>query len=1043
MLRVPLLRATALILASAFLNLTEIPGAAADGPTTDALLNKLEWRNIGPANMAGRIDDFAVVESDPRIIYAGTASAGIWKTTNNGTTWEPLFEDQPVSSMGDLAVAPSDPSILWAGTGEPANRQSSSWGNGVYKSTDGGRTWNHMGLDDTLHIGRVIIHPRNPDIVYVAAVGHLWGPNEERGLYKTIDGGKNWTNTKFINEDTGFIDLAMDPESPDILYAAAYQRRRQAHGFSGGGPHGGLYKTVDGGENWKKLTEGLPDGDIGRIGIDVYRKDPRIVYAVIENADGGTFRSEDKGETWTKMSDTNPRPMYYSQIRIDPQNDQRIWVLGARMYFSDDGGKSFTTDLVTRIHGDHHAMWINPANSDHIVLGSDGGIYMSYDRGKTWDYIDTMALGQFYEIGYDMEKPYNIYGGLQDNGSWGGPVRTLYQRGITNADWFRVGGGDGFYTRVDPNNPNTVYIESQNGNLGRLNLETTERKSIRPEPNPGERRYRFDWNSPILISPHDSSTLYYGGNHLFTSTDRGDNWTASPDLTKNMDRNEMPIMGVVPDVEKTLSIHDGISTYGQIITISESPLLKGVLYAGTDDGNLQVSRDGGETWKNVSNSIPGLPDNIYCSRVVASNHAEGRVYATFDGHRYDDYSVYVYVSEDFGESWSSIVANLPDGHILNVIREHPRRESLLFAGGEFGAYVSFDRGEEWHRLEGKFPTVPVDDIAIHPRDNDLILGTHGRSIWVLDDMGPIEQWSDEVANSELHLFETRPAVSYRIHNHKGSTGHKRFVAPNPPYGALITYYLKSEPDESSEVKVTVTDAQGNVVRELTDPPEMGLNRINWDLRHEPPVPLTDPVSSFRGPPPGPLALAGDYTVRVEIGDHQATQTIRVEEDPRIEISPADRRAQLAALQRLGRLIAALDQGHKTAEDLKTQISSLEQSLGKAEGTPEILSSTVESTAEKVEELEKKLSRTGGQRRILYPQQRPLWSRLTRLYRALDGYTEAPGASGQRQIDALSQELNDLLGGLNQVIDEDLANLNRLIHENNIPRIQVGRMEAIQ
>jgi photosystem II stability/assembly factor-like uncharacterized protein len=743
------------------------------------------------------------------------------------------------------------------------------------------------------------------------------------------------------------------------------------------------------------------------------------------------------------MSDTNPRPMYYSQIRIDPQNDQRLWVMGARMYFSDDGGRNFVTDLVTRIHGDHHAMWINPANSDHIVLGSDGGIYLTYDRGKTWDYVDTIALGQFYEVGYDMEKPYNIYGGLQDNGSWGGPVRTLYQLGITNADWIRVGGGDGFYTQVDPNNRNTVYVESQNGNLGRLNLETTERKNIRPEPAPDGRRYRFDWNSPILISPHDSSTIYYGGNHLFTSTDRGDDWTVSPDLTKNMDRNEMPIMGVVPDVEKTLSIHDGISTYGQIITISESPLLKGILYAGTDDGNLQVSRDGGETWKNVSDAIPELPDNIYCSRVVASNHAEGRVYATFDGHRYDDYSVYVYASEDFGESWSSIVSNLPDGHTLNVIREHPRRESLLFAGGELGVYASFDRGKEWHRLEGQFPTVPVDDIAIHPRDNDLILGTHGRSIWVLDDMGPIEQWSNEVENAELHLFTSRPAVSYRIHNHKGSTGHKRFVAPNPPYGALIHYYVKSEPEEESEVKITISDAQGNVVRELTDPPEMGLNRINWDLRHEPPIPLTGPVSSFSGPPLGPLALAGDYTVKVEIGDHQATQTIRVEEDPRIQISAADRRAHLAALQRLGRLIAALDQGHTTAEDLKTQISDLKQSLEKAEATPETVTSALESTAEKVEELEKKLSRTGGERKILYPQQRPLWSRLTRLYRALDGYTEAPGAGRQRQIDALSQELNDLLGGLNQVIDEDLANLNRLIHENNIPRIQVGRMESIQ
>ena len=552
------------ILALSFV-LVLAPGSVAvaqETSTVELVLSQLEWRNIGPAIMGGRIDDFAVVESNPHIAFTATASAGIWKTTNNGVTWKPLFEDQPVSSIGNIAVAPSDPSILWAGTGEAANRQSSSWGDGVYKSTDAGESWTHMGLENTHHIGRVHIHPRNPDVVYVAAIGHLWGPNDERGVYKTTDGGKTWTNTKFIDENTGFIDLAMDPESPDTLYAAAYQRRRRAYGFNGGGPSGALYKTTDGGASWKKLTEGLPTGDTGRIGIDIYRKDPRIVYAIIQNEEGGIFRSEDKGASWTRMSDTNPRPMYYSTIRIDPQNDQRIWVMGARMFYSEDGGKTFTNDRVTMIHGDFHAMWINPQNSNHMLLGSDGGIHYSYDRGLTWDFVNTLALGQFYEVGYDMETPYNIYGGLQDNGSWGGPVRTRYQQGITNEDWFRVGGGDGFYTQIDPNDPTTVYVESQNGNLQRLDLESLETKSIRPEPDEGETRYRFDWNSPVLISPHDSTTIYYGGNRLFTSKNRGDVWTRSVDLTKNMDRDEMPIMGVMPS-DETLSRNDGISSYGQ------------------------------------------------------------------------------------------------------------------------------------------------------------------------------------------------------------------------------------------------------------------------------------------------------------------------------------------------------------------------------------------------------------------------------------------------------------------------------------------------
>ena len=601
----------------ALLALTVSASTAFGDDAVDSVLDNLEWRNIGPAIMGGRINDFAVVESNPKVAFVATASAGIWKTTNNGITWESLFDDQPVSSVGDVAVAPSDPSIVWAGTGEPANRQSSSWGDGVYKSMDGGATWTNMGLEDTHHIGRVRIHPTNPNIVYVAALGHLWGPNEQRGVFKTTDGGKTWKNTKFISENTGFVDLAMDPESPDTLYAAAYQRRRRAFGFNGGGPESGLYKTTDGATTWTKLAKGLPEGDTGRIGIDIYRKDARIVYAIVQNAEGGIFRSEDKGETWEKMSDTNPRPMYYSQIRIDPLNERRIWVLGGPMYNSDDGGRTFVTDRVTRIHGDHHALWINPRDSNHVLLGSDGGIHYSYDRGLTWDFVNTLALGQFYEIGYDMETPYNIYGGLQDNGSWGGPVRTRHQQGISNEDWFSVGGDDGFYTQVDPNDATTIYVESQNGVLRRLDTRSLETKTIRPEPGEGENRYRFDWNSPVAISPHDSKTIYYGGNRLFKSTNRGDEWTRTVDLSKNRDRDELPIMGVMLN-DDTLSRNDGISAYGQITTISESPLVQGLLYVGTDDGNIQVSRDGGESWNNVAANLPGGDEETYVTRVVSS-----------------------------------------------------------------------------------------------------------------------------------------------------------------------------------------------------------------------------------------------------------------------------------------------------------------------------------------------------------------------------------------------------------------------------------------
>ena len=1000
----------------------------ASAQSAEDFINQLEWRNIGPANMGGRINDFAVVESDPNIVFIATASAGVWRTTNNGVTWEPVFDDQQVSSIGDIAVAPSDPSIVWVGSGESNNRQSSSWGNGVYKSTDGGDSWRHVGLDDTLHIGRLLIHPTDPEVVYVAATGHLWGPNAARGVYKTNDGGLTWTNTLFIDEDTGITDLAMDPVSPGTLYAAAYQRRRTAFGFSGGGLGSGIYKTTDGGSTWLRLTNDLPEGVTGRIGLDIYRADPRIVYAIVQHTDGGVFRSEDRGQSWTRMSDTNPRPMYYSQIRIDPSNDQRIWAAGARMAYSQDGGKTFVNDWIQTIHGDFHALWINPTDSDHMMTGSDGGMHYSYDRGRTWDFVNTMALGQFYEIGYDMEMPYNVYGGLQDNGSWGGPVRTLYQRGITNADWVRVGGGDGFYTQVDPNDPATLYVESQNGNVSRLDLETTERKLIRPEPEDESERYRFDWNSPILISPHNSRTIYYGGNRLFKSTDRGDTWSRTDDLTKSQDRDEMPIMGVEV-TDETLSRHDGISSFGQIISVSESPRLEGLLYVGMDDGNLQVSQDGAASWQEVSGVIPDLPEGTYVSRVQASSHADARVYATMDGHRNDDYSVYVYASEDYGDSWESLASNLPDGHTMNVIREHPRNENLLVLGGEFGAYITINRGEEWHQIKGAVPTVPVDDIAIHPRDNDLILGTHGRSIWVLDDMTPLEELSEQVLASELHSFDVRDAVAYRLSNHKGNTGHKMFIAPNPPEGALIHYYLNDDITGEDAVEITIHGEADKTIRTLHGSGAAGLNRVNWDLRHEPPLPPTG-QGGFGGPPAGPRALPGTYSVRITAGNSQSTTTVTVFDDPRINVPEADRLAQRDALLGLGGLMAGLDVAHQTAERFTGQLELLAESLEAGE-IPAAVSSMVVSVSDQLDALEGKLARGGG---FGGDSPRPLSSRITRLYRNLGSYTERPNAFQVARIEAYTQEFNGLLEELDQFIANEIATLNSTIEQHGIQRI---------
>ncbi|HXH07232.1 MAG TPA: hypothetical protein VNI83_11645, partial [Vicinamibacterales bacterium] len=1036
---------------------TESPAALA------VELGNLQLRNIGPAIMGGRIDDFAVDETNPSTFYVASASGGLFKTTNNGVTFEPIFDDQETSSIGDIALAPSNPNIVYVGTGEPNNRQSSSWGHGMYRSLDGGRTWQHLGLADTLHIGRVVVHPTNPDIVYVAALGHLWGPNKERGLFKTTDGGKTWTNTKFIDEDTGFVDVAMDPTNPNVLYAASYQRRRTAFGFNGGGPGSALWKTVDGGATWTKLTKGLPaSGDIGRIGVTVYRRDPRLVYALIEHqAEGGLYRSWDAGESWTKVSDTNPRPSYYSQIHVDPNNDQRIWVLGAPMYYSEDGGKTFRTDLVQRIHGDYHAMWINPRDSNHMLVGSDGGIHVSYDRGRTWDFVNTIPLAQFYEIDLDMQQPYRVCGGLQDNGSWCGPSRTLYQQGISNEDWFRVGGGDGFYNKIDPTDPNIIYTESQDGNVQRFDLRTTERRVIRPEPPQGE-KYRFNWNSPILISPHDPKTIYYGGNRLFGSKDRGDTWTlVTPDLTTNPDRDSLKIFGKVS--KEFLSRNDGVVHYGTITTIAESPLKPGILWVGTDDGNVQVSRDGGRTWTNVAPRVPRVPKGTYVSRIEASRTGEGTAYVAFDGHRSDDYNPYLFRTDDFGQTWRDITGNLPKGGTISVVREHPRTHALLFVGTERALWVSFTGGGEWHRLK-KLPTVPVDDIQIHPRDNDLVIGTHGRGVYVLDDITALERLArpglttttagdgggGEAAPAQaggeataLQLFEVRPAIAYRIYNHKGNTGHKFFLGPNPPDGALITYWLGAPPKEP--VRITISDEAGTVVRELTGTAERGLNRVSWDLRHEPPIrpePGAGGGGGFFGPPRGPLVAPGRYTVVVKAGGQSASQPVVVRDDPRIQISDADRRAWSEAQHAAARLWARADEANRRVTTLTRQIRELREALRqRSPAPPAAVSQAIDALAGKLEPLARRLARQepmGFAGAPLADEPEPLVAEARGLYMAIGSITAPPTEQQRRLLDELGRQVEEVASAVAAIVEKDVTALNRLLLDHGIGPLDPAR-----
>ncbi|MBI1745488.1 MAG: hypothetical protein HYR55_02745 [Acidobacteria bacterium] len=1040
-----------------------------------SVYRNLKPRNIGPANMGGRIDAIAVVDNNPAIVYVAAATGGIMKTTNNGITWAFIFDNETVSSIGDIAIAPSDPSILYVGTGEANNRQSSSWGNGVYKTLDAGLTWRPLGLNDTQAVGRVVIHPQDPNTVYVAAAGHLWGPNKERGVFKSSDGGQTWRNVFFINEDTGAIDAAMDPQSPNTLYAAMYQRRRTVFGFNGGGPGSGLYKTIDGGATWTKLTKGLPtEGDLGRIGVSIYRSNPNIVYAVVQHQkEGGVYRSDNKGESWTKMSDTNPRPMYYSQIRIDPGNDQRLWLLGAPMYYSEDGGKTFRNNLVQRIHGDYHALWIDPANSNHMWVGSDGGIHQSYDRGLSWAYINTVPLAQFYEASYDLQQPYRVCGGLQDNGSWCGPSATLAGSGITNADWFRVGGGDGFYTAFDSADPMIVYSESQDGFLSRLDLRTGERKSIRPEPKEGAAPYRFHWNSPLILSAHNPKTIYFAGNFMFKSTDRGDHWvTLGADLTTGIERNQLPIFGVIPTKERdTLSRHDGVQQYPTATTLAESPINPDVLYFGSDDGHLQVTRDGGKTWKNVAGNIPELPKGTYVSRVVASQYAVGSVYATFDGHRMNDFNTYVYRSADYGEHWKSLASSLPKRGGVHVLREHPRNADLLFLGTEFGVFISFNGGGAWEpfKLSG-FPTVPVYDLQIHPRANDLILATHGRGLWILDDITPLEYLSDRARNEEVFAFPARTATAYRINFNQSATGHQWFSANDPPSWAVLNYYLKNKPGEKEEVLITITDKSGKVVRELVkNPKEADLNRVEWDLRHDPPVKPAE-ESQERAPEAaaagffgfgmlrGPRVLPGEYQVRIALtgpkekdeksdasekaakAEKSATTTVKVEEDPRITVAEADRQARFDVLMQLGKLYATADEGQKYLGKLRVALKAVQEDLKKMKDpkAPEDLLKAADALAKEADAAYDKFTveRTdplgnAGPPLTYEPPRIP--QRLQRLATSIDGVTEAPSARQREDLQTAAQLLEEANTMIKKV-KENLAAFNKQVNEAGLPRV---------
>jgi photosystem II stability/assembly factor-like uncharacterized protein len=1007
---------TPILAALAALALTTAPATAQTD--LDRALSGLSFREIGPAIMGGRVADLAPVESNPSVFYVGLATGGVWKTENQAMSWTPLFDDQPCSSIGDVTVYQANPNVVWVGTGEPQNRQSSPYGCGVFRSTDGGRSWTSAGLEATRHVGRIQLDPGDPDVAYVAAVGHLFGPNPERGVFKTTDGGQTWEKVLYIDENTGAIDLAMDPGDPNTLFAAMYQRRRRAFGFSASGGGSGLYRTTDGGRTWTELTEGLPEGDKGRIGVDIYRRDGNLVYALVEsNRKGrGLYRSRDRGDSWEKVSDRNPRPMYFSQVRIDPNNPDRIYLGGVSMSASDDGGKTWWEgDAAEGIHVDHHALWIDPANSDHVLTGSDGGISSSWDGGKHWRHHNNLAIGQFYEIGVDMSEPYRVCGGLQDNSSWCAPNETDTGYGLMNRNWTDVWGGDGFYNRIDPTNPDIVYTESQGGFSGRVNLATGESKGVRPlarqsdaEP---ERSYRFNWNAPILVSQHDPSTIYVASNHLMRSRDQGRSWEeASPDLTRAIDRDSLTIMGELVTRE-TLSRHDGQSNYGTITNIDESPLDANVLWAGTDDGNLQVTRDGGASWTNVVGNVPDLGDRSYVSQVTASSHEAGRAYVTFDRHFDDDYRPYVYTTDDFGAHWSRITDGLPEWSV-NAIAEHPHTPDLLFVGNEIGVFVSTDRGGSWHRMQG-LPTVPVDDIVVHPRDDDLVLGTHGRSIWILDDLAPLESAARAPVFTEAaHLFPV-PEATERFRLGGWPFWGDLYVAENPPDGAVIRYWLNEAAEDS--VKLTVTDAAGGELRSLKPASDAGLHEVVWDLRED--VPGVEPPAPGEGgrffrAPRGPLALPGTYLVQLEVGDDVMQEEVTVVLDPRVQ-NPD--RAALIARHDAARSAAILSGTQRQAQQAVRRLSGQladAKKLIQAADADDALASEADSLRNELDSLGAEIGRAGVGRAAF----------------GIERAAEAPSADELWAIDHAWETLPPLVERVNTFIEERVPAFNRKLDQ---------------
>ncbi len=1030
---------------------------------TSSTLNGLTFRNIGPAYCSGRISDFAVNPANPSEYYVGVASGHIWKTTNAGTTYQPVFDNYGSYSIGPVVLDPNNPHVVWAGSGEYNSQRSVAYGDGVYKSEDGGQSWKNMGLKNSEHIGRILVDPRNSDVVFVAAQGPLWGPGGDRGLYKTTDGGKTWKQILFVSENTGITDVVCDPRNPDVLYAAAYQRRRHVWTLVNGGPECAIYKSTDGGTSWNKMNSGLPEGDMGRIGLAIAASNPDILYAIVEGKEdkGGFFRSVNRGATWQKQGNLQTvSAQYYNRIYVDPRNADRVFSMDTYTKYTLDGGKTWKNLSTRHRHVDDHALWIDPTNGNHLLIGGDGGIYETWDL-ENWNFKPNLPVTQFYRVSTDNATPfYNVYGGTQDNASMYGPSRNISGLGIVNDDWVVTHGGDGFETQVDPKDDNILYAQAQYGNLVRYDKRSGEELPIQPMPPAGE-AYRWNWDSPLLISPHSHTRLYFAANKLFRSDDRGNSWKViSPDLTRQLDRDRLPVMGKIQSMD-AVAKNASTSYYGNIVSLSESPKQEGLLYVGTDDGLIQISEDGGQTWRK-QDKFPGVPDQTYVSYLLASQHDANVVYAAFDNHKNADFKPYILKSSDKGKTWTAIQANLPERGTVYTLAEDHIQPGLLFAGTEFGLFTSLNGGKRWIQLKNGLPVIAVKDIEIQKRENDLVLATFGRGFYILDDYSPLRYITDEVLNKEIKLFPVEDALMFIPRGERYGQGESYYAAANPPVGAVFTYYLREnlktrkalrlkeekeadkkksdiripsieelkaeENEESPYYLFRILDQQGREVRKLKAPATEGLQRLVWDFRYPSPWPVRNQGNAFDNKRSGAWAVPGTYTLRLSrVVD--GTETVLPEEITfntvvlnNSSLPPSDRIALSSFQQKVSDLSRTANGASQACEDLTDQVKIIRDVLKATPGSTESFLKQTRDLLDKLEAISIKLDGDPLLAKRNMNQTPSITERINDVVWSIYGSTSAPTQTMEDAWKLCREALLPILQDLKRIQETDIRML---------------------